>query len=484
MRGDLGPHDVARLNLETVSDVLDAAGVPYLLVRDPEVRHRIAVRRERRADALAAIARALADAPVYAEPIGRGAPPGGHARDVTGWPDHDIRLYRPVTQPSEALRFAADCGCDLEFWESTPAGGLRATRPTLVGRDIPASALEPAELAVGGRRHPSLAVFTQTFTDEPDFPVDAVYTWVDGADPAWRERRAAALGERVPHPADGGESRYRSRDELRYSLRSLAMYAPWVRRIWIVTDRQVPAWLNIGHPRIAVVDHRDVFTDADALPTYNSHAIETQLHHIDGLSEHFLYLNDDFFLGRPLTPGRFFHPAGLTRCFPSPTAIPQGPRDDRDPTWIAAAKNNRELIRRAFGRGTVHAFKHAPYALRRSVLDELERRFAAEFAATARSRIRSGRDLSVVSSLYHHYGLCTGQAVAGELSADTVPLSRGSGLPTLARLLEARDREVFCLNDMASGDLTEEQKDEAAAGFLERYFPVTAPWEAAGPDRT
>ena len=38
------------------------------------------------------------------------------------------------------------------------------------------------------------------------------------------------------------------------------------------------------------------------LPTHNSHAVESQLHHIPGIAEHFLYSNDDMFFGRPLQP--------------------------------------------------------------------------------------------------------------------------------------------------------------------------------------
>ena len=42
------------------------------------------------------------------------------------------------------------------------------------------------------------------------------------------------------------------------------------------------------------------------LPTYNSHTIELNLHRIPGLSENFVYFNDDVFLIRPVTPQHFF----------------------------------------------------------------------------------------------------------------------------------------------------------------------------------
>ncbi|MFI6316413.1 stealth conserved region 3 domain-containing protein [Nonomuraea sp. NPDC050556] len=457
VRDDLGPFDVARFNRDAVIGALRDAGVPYLTVPDPGLRQRVAVTEPHHADAVAAVARL---AGMRAQPIkpAPGTPPSGRARDVGGWPaPGGLRLFHVVAPAVRTVEYGADCACDLEFWTATE-GGWKSTRPTRLGSVIPAD-----------------AVTDLPFADEVTFPIDAVYTWVDGSDPAWLARKAAT--GLAPSNADGGPGRYASRDELRYSLRSLAMHAPWIRTIWLVTDRQTPAWLDTAHPGVRVVDHRDIFDDPGALPTFNSHAIETRLHHIDGLAEHFLYLNDDFFLGRPLTPGHFFHPNGLTKIFPSSTTIPPTPRSGTDPTWTAAAKNNRALIEREFGRTFARAFKHAPYALRRSVLRELEERFPQEIAATSRSRFRSVRDVSLVSSLYHYYALCTGRATIAELSVDTVPLSDGDALAPLTRLLTLRDRDTFCLNDMASGDLSEEDKARVVHGFLAGYLPIRSPYE-------
>ena len=76
----------------------------------------------------------------------------------------------------------------------------------------------------------------------------------------------------------------------------------------------MPAWLALDHPGVTVVPHAEIMP-ADALPTFNSHAIETSLHHVPGLAEHWLYFNDDFFLGRPLRPEALFSPAGLSSVF-------------------------------------------------------------------------------------------------------------------------------------------------------------------------
>ena len=230
---------------------------------------------------------------------------------------------------------------------------------------------------------------------ECTFPVDVVYTWVDGDDPVWdqarRDRLAALSGtasETAQTRESSGQARFVSRNELRYSLRSVHLFAPWVRRIHLVTAGQVPDWLDVDHPQVALVDHSAILP-ADALPTFNSHAIESSLHKVPDLAEHFVYFNDDFFLGRPLRPEAFFSPAGLAAVFLSPNPIGLSDQPDAPP-YLKAAWNNRRLLQGAFGRVITDNLAHAPYPHRRSVLEELEARFPEAIARTARSPVPLG----------------------------------------------------------------------------------------------
>ena len=180
---------------------------------------------------------------------------------------------------------------------------------------------------------------------ECTFPVDVVVTWVDGRDPAWnraRLDRLAGLSGTATTRESSGQARFLSRDELRYSFRSIHLFAPWVRKIHLVTAGQVPEWLDQSHPQVAVVDHSAILP-ADALPTFNSHAIESALHRLPDLAEHFVYLNDDFFLGRPLGPEAFFSPAGLAAVWFSPNTIGLDETPDAAP-YLKAAWNNRRLL--------------------------------------------------------------------------------------------------------------------------------------------
>ncbi|MFG2496598.1 stealth conserved region 3 domain-containing protein [Streptomyces sp. NPDC048441] len=494
-RDDVLTPDMTDWNLELTATALESADIPYILVRTSGTCHTLAVADDERDGALKALAESLHGQPVYAELVHpRDAAPGvvlaerlDGIGEVAG-----VKVFKPVTTTTLSLRHGVGQACIVEFWPRTGADGSDARRApfgtTLAGSELPS--LSPtATLSIADRTYPTLDVFAQLLIGDVDFPIDAVYTWVDDTDPEWRAHREAALGApddesspgRGPVPEsspDKGPVRFRNRDELRYSLRSLAMYAPWIRHIYLVTAGQTPSWLNTAHPGVTLVDHRELFADPEAaLPTFNSHSIESQLHRIEGLSEHFLYLNDDMFLGRPTTPDTFFLSSGTARFFWSTASVPDLPVSPDDEGYLAAAKNNRALLRREFGRTTTHSFFHAPYALHRSVLAELTERFADGLEATARSRFRSNSDLALVSSLHHHYAYLTGRAVPGSITYDFVDIGSRADHSRLGQLLQGRSKTAFCIGESPDSELSEEEMALAMRAFLAAYFPVRSPYE-------
>lgn len=145
--------------------------------------------------------------------------------------------------------------------------------------------------------------------------VDAVVTWVDGADKAHAKKRLKAfksLHESCIDEEAAAPTRFQSVGEIDYCIRSLLKFAPWLRTIYIVTDGQTPAILKtLQHTqtqtRLTLVDHQEIFKGYENyLPTFNSLTIESMLWRIPELSEQFIYLNDDCVLLRPVTPEAFF----------------------------------------------------------------------------------------------------------------------------------------------------------------------------------
>ena len=121
----------------------------------------------------------------------------------------------------------------------------------------------------------------------------------------WKPLSKLELGLEKYHE-DISSSRFADNEELKYSLRSVEKFAPWVRNIYIVTNGQIPSWLNLEHPRIKIVTHEEIFINKSHLPTFSSPAIEVHIHRIKGLSKKFIYLNDDVFFGDHVWPDDFF----------------------------------------------------------------------------------------------------------------------------------------------------------------------------------
>lgn len=140
--------------------------------------------------------------------------------------------------------------------------------------------------------------------------IDLVYLWVDGNDPQWLEKRNAFIGDTKEGTDTHCKGRYEDNDELKYSLRSVEKYAPWIRKIFIVTDNQIPEWLDTTHPKIKVIDHSDILPP-QSLPCFNSTLLEHFLYKIPGLSEHFIFSNDDMLINKPVSPETFFTDEGF-----------------------------------------------------------------------------------------------------------------------------------------------------------------------------
>ncbi|MCR5435591.1 MAG: Stealth CR1 domain-containing protein [Treponema sp.] len=135
--------------------------------------------------------------------------------------------------------------------------------------------------------------------------IDIVYAWCDGNDPEFiKERQNIQKKNNIRLENIIEKRRYRQHDELRYSLRSVEKYAPWVNHIYIVTNKQRPAWFK-ENDKITIIDHSQIIPEK-YLPTFNSVCIEYYIINIPGLEDNFLYLNDDVFFNRPVKPEDFF----------------------------------------------------------------------------------------------------------------------------------------------------------------------------------
>lgn len=133
--------------------------------------------------------------------------------------------------------------------------------------------------------------------------IDFVIPWVDGTDIEWLKKKNYYLHGDIN--IDVSDARFRDWENLKYWFRGVEKFAPWVRRIYLVTDHQVPVWINKNNSKLVLVNHED-FIPQKYLPVFSSHPIELNMHRIEGLSEHFVYFNDDIFLTGKVKKEDFF----------------------------------------------------------------------------------------------------------------------------------------------------------------------------------
>ena len=142
---------------------------------------------------------------------------------------------------------------------------------------------------------------------KPKILVDAVITWVDGSDKDLIKKKAKYLNSEKESKIQNVKTRYNQVGEIEFVIKSIIKFAPFINNIFIVTDNQTPkiiddsnSWRKEYREKLKVVDHKVIFRDfIEFLPTFNSTTIETMLHYIPDLSEHFIYFNDDMFLIKP-----------------------------------------------------------------------------------------------------------------------------------------------------------------------------------------
>ncbi|MDL2355880.1 MAG: stealth family protein [Pseudomonadota bacterium] len=317
--------------------------------------------------------------------------------------------------------------------------------------------------------------------------IDIVYLWVDGADPAWQARRRAALqrGAGSASLARFGDvqGRYRDNGELRYNLRALQRFFPQHGHVHIVTDGQRPAWLRPA-PGLSVIDHRALLPAA-ALPVFDSGHIESYLHHIPGLSERFIYLNDDVFFGAPFDPAWWFAAAGVA-VYKEAALLP----DYTGPQPHENALVNASLLSRAWlsardphYRHVARIFAHSPRPMLVSALRQLEREAPELFGQVRSTVFRSWAVPPLLPDLVPRWMVANGRAIVREGASLYLSSGDADAAGQFADLA-ARFGSLlfFCIND-TSDDAADDAPQLLRIGrTLERLLPEPSRFEYVNED--
>ena len=203
-------------------------------------------------------------------------------------------------------------------------------------------------------------------------PIDVVYLWVNGSDSEFLAK-LQHYKELYNQEEDVGSSRFKDNGELFYSLRALHMHAPWVRNIYILSsDGQVPSWLDVTNPRIKIIPDSTIFKNSSHTPTFSSPAIEINMYNIPGLSDNFLHFNDDWYLGKDVTPEDFLSSEGSYKirvAWPSPVTC--RPTDDN---YAKTMCHVNKMYDSLYGAQSRNVISHAPHLINRQIVEDLRHR--------------------------------------------------------------------------------------------------------------
>jgi hypothetical protein len=131
--------------------------------------------------------------------------------------------------------------------------------------------------------------------------IDFVVLWLDSNDPVWIK----TYNDYRPEKPIQDRARFRNWNIFHYWFRAVEEYAPWVNKVYLITNGKFPDWINSNCEKLVLVKHSDYIPDK-YLPTFNAMTIELNLGRIEGLSEHFVFFNDDMFLNAPVKPEYYF----------------------------------------------------------------------------------------------------------------------------------------------------------------------------------
>lgn len=280
--------------------------------------------------------------------------------------------------------------------------------------------------------------------------IDLVIPMVFPSDPSWQAHYARFYGNKKAAMSD---VRWRSWGIEELSIRCAIKYMPWLRRIHILLsgESQVQRWMETmavhrqgTQPMFSVIFHRE-FIPNELLPCFNVNTIEMHLHRIPGLSEHFIYSNDDLIPLSPLAPEDFFRAAE-----PHGPLLPcqhheEKPYPARPNTFQCFVKNGLDMVAADFGRRFTATWLKGGHSMQPMLRSTLEK-----VCSQHTDRISKSFTVQRSDKNYNQYIFPFWQHLSGQY-IDHVPRRQYVGIDTptsdIADIIREADAGIVCLND-------------------------------------
>ena len=328
--------------------------------------------------------------------------------------------------------------------------------------------------------------------------IDFVVMWVDGGDPIWQAKKAE-YSKSVDTSKNSMNSvkAYRDWGTFKYWFRGVEKFAPWVNKVYLVTDQQKPSWLNIASEKLVLVDHSDILRK-DYLPVFSANPIESNIHRIPGLSEQFVFFNDDVYLTAPVEPTDFFSEDGLPKYNTAlspiiPERYGTGHFQVNDMEIVTSYFSRDEILKNgkflSFKQGLKNIVKtllyrnskficgfwenHLTHPLLKSTMELVWEKETAILEKTSASRFRNPSDTNIW--LFKYWQIASGKyEVADPKLGDLFSLDHAG--PDFWKLLNSGKYKIMCINDGFNVQ-DEEQVMTDFIKVMEELFPEKSSFE-------
>lgn len=320
------------------------------------------------------------------------------------------------------------------------------------------------------------------YVRKSDGVADAVVPWVSGQSAVFRERARRNAPRALDMP-----KRFVEHGELRFCLRGITQNLPWIDRVFLVTAEEIPPYINVEFPSLRIVRH-DEFIDSHDLPTFNSLAIEANMHRIPGLRKHFVYFNDDFICIRPLDSRQLSFKDGLGAFRLTKQRFDN--LQERE-GWPASLERTDKALTELFGSAERTTFAHTPQWFDRDACFQVAEAFSTFFSETSASKLRSSHDV-YQRLLYTYWVIYKRQGFVGAVT--NVSLEEAGvdfhfptlAAPTLSQIVTGSDflatmanKKPHIINVVDDG-VSVSRSD--FFNIFSRLLPGPSPFEVGGAD--
>ena len=306
--------------------------------------------------------------------------------------------------------------------------------------------------------------------------IDLVVTYLDDTCKKWIN--SYNIYKRFnKHNSNIHGARFRSWDNFKYVLRSIATNMHFINNLYIVVSdySQVPSYINTNN--VKIVTH-DIIIPSEYLPAFNSNTIELFIYKIPNLSETFIYTNDDIFAINNVNENDFYidgHP--LIKIHASYKAANNLYSRTLRNTELLAIKNNHNF--NIITEEHTLRSSHSMNPMLKSVWIEYWQKYGNELRGSL-SRFRNDKNITqeiinydlymkyVVNKVYDKY--------ISNRKTRYFNFNASQTSETLRNILTNSDVQLLCINDNTRIDEFDTYKN-VTNKLLEQKFPYKCKYE-------